>query len=481
MAELTTQTINSNTQVYGYDATWASLMDFMDKPQVWKEIFQETGNLMGLFEALTLSGAEVDVANHEITAFSEGAYEKTITFRVQVSTAAAGATMSFYMLAADYDTTTGRPYLRVGDALIIPKEYVEVDGVAATMDVRYHVLTVGATSTDLCTAKPVDILAEIAVAIPANTTVAVTGGGFAPGTSGRTPRNAGWYDHTFKTAIKKASFKIQGGQQATERYYEKLIGGGQGMFTKATMEADFDLNSQVNDEIWLGEEYTNTAITQTDSDSITHVPYGTKGVFHHLDEDGMRLVYDGTPNIFDCDQIKNALLSQGVTDVRVNGYFGPTLYKYMENAALDFIKEYSGGTDLMSALGQVGVAVRAINKNGILLSMNEMKSFANPVKLGLSSYDFSETGIILPETNVVVGSNSNGEGAKKMKNLVLGYRNYNGENRRRIMKFITGMSGLGIGGNQAASAYDELKGEMLTEFMVMFFKVNQGILMQKAA
>ncbi len=85
MAELTTQTINSNTQVYGYDATWASLMDFMDKPQVWKEIFQETGNLMGLFEALTLSGAEVDVANHEITAFSEGAYEKTITFRVQVS------------------------------------------------------------------------------------------------------------------------------------------------------------------------------------------------------------------------------------------------------------------------------------------------------------------------------------------------------------------------------------------------------------
>lgn len=481
MATLTTPSILTNTQTHGYDATWASLMSAMDKPQVWKELIQLYGPLMGMFEALHLSGAEVDVANHSETYFTEGSYERTVTIDTQAAVAAAGALFTFNLSASDYDTTTGRPYLQVGNTIYIPAEYCELNGVACTLPLAYHVISVGATAADNCTARPVDILGEVAVAVPANTTFMVSGGGYAPGTAGATPRNSGWYSATFKTAIKKSAAALIGGIQSTERYYEKLVGGGTGMFNKASIEADFDLNSQMNVEILIGEEYTNTNITQTDRDSVaTSGIYGTKGIMRHLDEDGMRLVYAGLPTITDCDQIKIALLSQGVTDTRANGYFGPNLYRYMENAGADWLKEYSSGTDLMKSYGEIGIEIKAIRKNGIVLALNEMKSFANPMKFGVSSYDFSDTGIILPETSVQTSMNANGEGAKKMKNLVIGYKSYNGENRRRIVNYLPGVNGLVQFGNQANDTYDDFRIQMLSEFMVMFFKANQGILMQKA-
>jgi hypothetical protein len=191
----------------------------------------------------------------------------------------------------------------------------------------------------------------------------------------------------------------------------------------------------------------------------------------------MRLVYNGTFTVPDFDQIKIALLSQGVTDTRANFFCGPTLHRYVENSGLEFLKEYSGGTDLMKNYSEMGIELPAIRKNGILTVLHELKSFANPVKFGISSYDFDTLGFILPETNVNVKMGADGV---KMQNVVLGYKNYNGENRTRIVKPIPGVNGHASSPNVAVNSYDEYKVQMLSEFMLMFFKANQAILVKKA-
>jgi len=476
MSTLSTQAITSNTQKFGYDATWSSLYDFALKPQVWGTLIKKYGPLMEMFEFLQFAGATTTVKSHTQDVQIEGSYERSITLGAEATAAAEGATFTFQLSADDYDTTTSRPYLLVDDKILIPKTYATLDGVAVTYPIWYQVQTVGVFGAD-CTAFPLDKDYGMSANIPISTVLMVSGGNYSPGSDGPGSKNSGWYEDTFYTAIKKSAFEIEGGVQSTERYYDNLIGGGQGMFSKASIEADLRLNSDINDEILLGHVPDNTNLTMANSNSVSSLVYGTKGILPHLEDDGMSLIYNGTFTIPDFDQIKTAFLSQGVTDTRANFFCGPTLHRYVENSGLEFLKEYSGGTDLMENYSEMGIELPAIRKNGILTVLHELKSFANPVKYGISSYDFDTLGFILPETNVNV--KMGGAGAK-MQNVVLGYKNYNGENRTRIVKPIPGVNGHASAPNVAVNSYDEYKVQMLSEFMLMFFKANQAILVKKA-
>jgi hypothetical protein len=67
----------------------------------------------------------------------------------------------------------------------------------------------------------------------------------------------------------------------------------------------------------------------------------------------------------------------------------------------------------------------------------------------------------------------------KMKNLALGYKNYNGENRTRINKVIPEVANVGAGGGDVAvDTYDDVRGTLLSEFMLIVLKRNQMILVQ---
>jgi hypothetical protein len=480
MSSLTPQSISSNTQKFGYDGTWSSLYSIMLTPQKWGEIIQKYGPLMGMFEALQFTGSTVNVKSHEEDVFIEGSLERSITLGVEATAATTGATFTFRLSSSDYDTTTGRPYLLVDDKILIPKEYMTIDGVAATYDCYYQVQTVGANSSANCTAFPENLLYAMSANIPIGTELMVTGGNYAPGSDGPGSRNSGWYEDTFYTNIKKRAFSIEGGQQSTERYFEKLQGGGTGIFNKASIETDFLLNSDVNDDILTGTVPDNTNLVMANRDSVNSIVYGTKGIIPHLADDGMELLYTDTFLTTDLDHIKTALLSQGVTDTNVNFFVGPTLYKYVENSALEFIKEYSGGTNLYSSFNQLGITLQSFKKNGIVTTLHELKSFANPVKFGISSYEYGKEGFIIPETMVTTSANRDGSGAKKIKNLVLGYKNYNGENRTRIVMPIPGVNGHASSPNVAVDSYDDYRVQMLTEYMLMFFKINQCIRVRPA-
>jgi hypothetical protein len=127
-------------------------------------------------------------------------------------------------------------------------------------------------------------------------------------------------------------------------------------------------------------------------------------------------------------------------------------------------------------MNEINVAFKFINKNGVYVTLKEIPSFSDPVAYGADAFDdyFKDLGMILPDADVTVKTGNIEEAsAVKLKNLTLGYKNYNGENRTRIIKDIPSVASAG---NIAVDTYDDSRGTMLSEFMLIFTNVNQSIL-----
>ena len=303
----------------------------------------------------------------------------------------------------------------------------------------------------------------------------VTPGNYAPGSDGAKAKSTGWYSKTYYTAIKKAAWHIEGSSQSNERYIEHLKGGGSGIMTRATMEADFALTKGINDELLIGEVPDN--LTQANRDSDDNTVFGTAGLWPTMNTYGMKQFYTAPYAITDFDAIKDLFLSQGVINSNAMFGVGSTLNRYIENSGLEFLKDYSGGTDLMKSFNSMGIEFKYIKKNSIQFQIQEIASFGDPTAFGNSNYYFKEAGFIVPDVDVTVRSDMGDAGtAIKLKNMRLGYKNYNGENRTRVVKVRPGMADInGMGGNIAVTAYDEIKGDMLSEFALFCLKPNQMI------
>lgn len=480
MATTTAGTITSNTVTGAYNASWASLFTLMLKPQYWDTLIQRFGPALGLFEALYFAGQTIDVKQHTHKVFEEGSYERAIvTGEAETAVAIAGADVTMLLAAAQFDAKD-KAFLQVGDKVMIPAKYLTYDGAATIMTQGYQVTAVSgdAGASKSYTLKPLDTKTALAVAIPGGTSLMVTGGNFAPGSQGALPKTMGWFEREYKTAIKRTAWAIEGSQQSDERYYDTLKGGGMGMFSKATIEADFRLNAAINDELLVGQVIDNLTLANRDSDNNT--ARGTKGIWPTLVEKGMKLYYNGAMTIPDFDNIKDLFISMGVTDTKASLFAGSELLKDLENSGLDFIKEFSGGTDFTKAFKGIGVEINAVKKNGIFMGFHELVNSSNPNKYGITDYNFPKWGFVIPDTQVTVREGSEGGVQMKMKNLVFGNKNHNGENRGRFINTIPGVNAMPgkVGTNIAVDRYDDVRGELGSEFMLIANKMEQAILIK---
>jgi hypothetical protein len=273
---------------------------------------------------------------------------------------------------------------------------------------------------------------------------------------------------------------MTGSIQSNQRYYETLRGGGTGVFTKATMEADFLLSKYINDDILLGVGVTNT-LTQVDRLGTARQATGTVGLLEHFRAAAMKQYYTLAYGYTDFDDIKDLLNSQGVANRDVTFFHGSLLGKQLENAGLDFVKEFSGGTDLMKTLNSVGIAFKAVQKNGVNFVFKEIPSFSDPTAYGAASFEdyFTGLGFIVPNVDVTVRGSADSPESFKLKNFVLGFKNYGGENRTRINKVLQGVATLGTATSPfARDTFDDSAGTMLSEYMVICLQRNAMILVQ---
>lgn len=479
MASISYSVATSNTVGAPMDATWSSLYSTMLTPQVWQELIQRFGYLPGLLDFLEHTGQVKNVKGQTITVYEEGALEKPIRIGSAISTGLAGADITFTLHADEYDTNN-HYYCQVGDDIVIPAAY-QPTGVK--IDRRYRIMSSAGDAGALTfTARPVSAdgntvtASQISTEVPSGTYLAVLGGSYAPGSQGAVAKSRGWYSRTFTTDIKRRAIEMEGSVQSDERYYETLKGGGKGMYTKASAEADFFLSADINDALFLSEENDNANLYLANKNSVNNDIRSTVGLWNHLDARGMEQTYTTSYTMDDFDLIHDYLVSQGVTSKDVTFFTGSDLRLGVENSLHEYIREYSGGTDLtdrnMKMFRDIGMGVSSVFKNGIRTLIFNLDSLDNVNKWAVSSLKTPELGFIIPQQDVTVRGVDSGTGTYKIRSLCLGYKNYNRENRTRVIQSVSGVNGMGF---PATNTYDYVGFELLSEFMLIANKVNQYI------
>lgn len=482
MSSTSNATLTSAATASAYTVTFDSTYNGMLTPQVWGELQKKYGKGIGIHDILYFAtDRKVPVQGSSEKVFEEGAWNKLITLDGDgIAVTAADTDITFKLATTDYDSNY-KVNLAVDDTIVIPAKYLEFE-TAATYDVRRYqvVSTSGSTNDVTYTATALDDGTEIATAVPGGTQLMVTPGNYAPGSDGPSPKSVGWYDKTYYTAIKRAGWRVEGSSQSNQRYVNNFMnlpskGSGQSIIARAQLKAEFDLTKAINDELLIGEVPDN--LTMANRDSEDNDVRGTRGLWPTLSTYGSRQMYTAPYSITDFDDIKDIFLSQGIINTNAVFGVGPTLYKYIENSGLDFIRDFSGGTDLMTTFNTMGIEFKAIKKNTINFMIQEIASFGDPTSFGASAYYFKEAGFICPDVdvNVRMGGNSESHGMK-LKNMLLGYKKGYGEDRTRVNKILGGVTNIsGLGGNIAVDTYDDIRGELLSEFMLLVLKPNQMI------
>lgn len=479
MSTVTTNAILSPTNNAVYGQGWNTVYDAMNVPQIWQELVKYYGPNIGLLEFAVMQGATTNIAGPTKTVWEEGSLVKLVKLNGEIAITAEDTNITFSLDADEFDANH-KCYLAVHDQLVIPAYYIEEDGAQSIVPAIYQVLSVDDITLDenaTWTAFPTRSDTAIAIAVPDDTELMVKPGNYANGVASGTAKSSGWYSRIFKTSTVKADMRIEGSIQSNEKYYEKLKGGGTGIFSKASMDMDFFLSKAINDEIFIGQGVTNT-VTQTTNNGDLNTITGTVGLLRHMSERANLQYYTTAYQSTDFDDVKDILTSQGVADRNVAFLMGSTLYKFVENSNLDFIKEYSGGTDLMKTFAQIQVAFQAVKKNGVFFTFKELPSLSDPTAYGAEAFDgyFKELGFILPDVDVTVRNSIESPESVKLKNFTLGFKNYLGENRTRIIKDIPGVANPNGGGGIAVNNFDEYRMTGLSEFSVIFNKVNQATL-----
>jgi len=481
MAAIPYSPASSTTKGAPYDATWSSLYSTMATPQIWNRLIQRFGYLPGLMDFFHHTGQTRNVKGQTMTVYEEGALEKPIRIGSDIAIGAAGQDITFTLHANEYDGNNDY-YCQVGDDIVIPAANQPV---GVKVDRRYRIMSDagGVPGAVVFTARPLSnagttvTASQIATKVDSGTYLACIGGSYAPGSQGAVAKSAGWYSRTFTTDIKRRAIEMEGSVQSDERYYETLKGGGQGMYTKASAEADFLLSADINDALLLSEVNENAALVLANKNAKNRAIRTTLGAWNTLDARGMEQSYNMAYDMDDFDLIHDYLRSQGVTANNVTFFTGSDLHRDVENSMHEYIRTYSGGTDLTTKnqglFKDIGLSVSAIQKNGMRTLLYNLDSLDNVNKWGVSSLKFPECGFIIPQQDVKTRGEGSIGGSHTFRNFTLGYKNYNREDRTRVIKSVSGVSG--FKDIPATSTYDYIGFELLSEFMLIFNKANQCV------
>ena len=469
---VTNATISGTMTPGAYTPAIDTIASFNLKPEFLGELYDMYGKGFGIFDILDLSGRTVNISSSTPKIIEKGALERSITLTGATAVTSAGG-------SATFTVATSGCYAGVGDKIVVPRAYLSTAAKAMFMDVAYQITSKDSTTTPgttVFTAYPADdTTSDIDTQIPIGAKLMVTGGNFAPGSEGPSSKNSYEYERTFYTSIKRAKFEVYGSQESEARWTMTLKNGAKGQISKASVEADFLLNSWINDDLFLGQVNDNN-ISLATGDSSTAYARGTNGLRYHLYNSASKQVYTGTTyELADLMDLKDCMLSQGVVTDKALICVGPELARSIQvNVGLETLKSYSGGTDLMTSLSKMNIGFNAFQVEGINYMIKEMTMFANPEKYGLSAYDWVQRfGFVIPEAVLTLKEVTNaGLSSFKGSNLMLGYKNANGENRTRVAQIVAGVNGLGY---QAANGYDMITGHMLTEYALIVAKANQLI------
>lgn len=464
--------LTSNVKTTGFTEQWHSIYDLEFEPQVYPQWFQKYNKGFGIKDWLYLAGQTFNVKSNTITAFEDGALVRPVQLNASGITAqtSPGDMITFRLHANEYNTD-GDTYLRVGDTISIPAKFMSGQSTPA----EFRVTAVGATASADCNAWPLDAAAQITSTVTASSYLMVGATRHARGTGQPSPRSYGAYSRTFTTGISKESLLIEGGQIMQASYRSKVKGGGDGLWNRAQLLAEFSLDNQLNYALLLSQENTND-LTEATQRSTNNAVRSTVGLWDHLEDYAQKLNFAIAFSLNDFYTAKELLRSQGVVDTEVLLGMGDKLSRGFETLGLEYLKEYSA-SNLLESMTKIGIRPKVITIGNVNFVAKEFAGLSNPQTFGTDADYWGNAGFMIPMSQVSVKSSDIAiegiEGGKVViPNVALGYVNNNGENRTRILKYVAGVTGVGL---DASHQYDEFSGYMLTEYMLVAMQVNQMI------
>lgn len=479
---------SSNTIVQYFNTQWISKNSAVIKPEVRAEAYKKYGKGIGARDFIFAAGKVIDIPNQTITVGLKESPLAVVTTHAEITTGSAGGDVTMYLASTCFDANGNGP-LRVGDTVLIPKTY---QAATCTTDREYWVSDIGsgAKTSKEYTLKPFakdggfyTVASQIATAIPAGTVLSIVSNAFAVGTDQPAGLTDSWETRTFKARESKESVDIEGGQIA-QSFYEYTQNEGNGnLLANAINEAEFRLDVKEARAFFHGEANDNSTMTQTSESGVSTLVVSGAGMWPTVDLYSQGLSYSGDfiiDNLYDAGMIFE---SKGVVGGSNMMFVGPELGRDVEAAALDYIKAFSGGTDLLDKVkGELGAEVTAFKLDGRVYQIMRPKELVDPTGLGLNingtyTYALATAGLIIPD--VKVSTTLNGK-MTTLDSVQLGYVNHNGENRRRIMKYKLGMHGLDGFGNQVSSGYDGLHIYLLTHYAGIFPNPDNWIKVTKS-
>lgn len=481
---------NSKTVAAPVNSTWLSTYDAMLEPAVIRRLYQNYGKQFGAIDFLRMSGQEINLARDTITSFAEGAQERPVKVKSNVTALTLNGSgnyeFQFYIDGDDYDSNS-LTYLRIGDSILIPGYYF-----GQTHDVTARVYEVGATAASLTKAVlfngTLGATNTLTQTFPADGYLQVGHTSYARGSGQPAARQFGFYSDSFKTAISKETIAMHGGVQAQEMYFDvKSEGRIKGKWGMHFAKADFALDKQQSTNIWQGEENSNTSnLTETDVDSASGTIKGTQGMWLHAEDNGSDHEYVDTFTVRDLDAVDDLFKATGVMTTEASILVGHKLYKQIQDSAHDYIQTYSGGTDLLTDnMSKVGFTASKWERSGIVYKLCNLAELSNNQTYGANQKNFwNYAGLVIPSEQVTVDDtsssiyNSEGRlgGKVTLANVSLGYLNNNQENRTRIVTDVAGVNGMGF---KATEQYDRSQLFMLSEYGVIANETSKWVRLYK--
>lgn len=458
----------SSTAQRGWFDQLLTPWDVALEEQDWMELIQKWGDGFKVLNFMALANKTVNVGSNEITLIEEGIIERPVTVSIPQSLSAPiDPTLTFSSADGSDD------YVREGMSLLVPAKYVT--GQDYDLELRLY------KSGGDWKGKSFSLTATIDTAVTTKEMI-LTASSYGEGANGIDPMASGFYERSTKGRIFKESFAIEGGRRFEEVFTAVKSKYGDGLLSKAQIEASFRLDSQKDAAILTANENTNTGLVTTSIAGGSNAVRSFKGLIPSMKEMAQELTWSTG---FDMDKfraVKAYLEAVSVLNREVDFMAGTGLIESIETNNIEWLKTNSSGHSFYENMKSVGFMAEKVFINSVMFNVMELHSFANINKFGAAEYGYRDMGMLFPkgQYNVTLQGKGMKEEKLKLPHLTLGYANNNGENRTHVVTYVKGNTDWPAGG-AAANSYDGVKFDMLTHIVPIWTNLYQTILVTKDA
>jgi len=480
--------IDSSVVSAYYNGPYLSVNSAVVKPQVYKTMFQQYGPGLTLLQWVRSAEKVVDVPwSSYITAIEQQSPLAAIKIGAAIATGDEGADITIVLHDDNYDANDYNP-VRLYDTILIPAEYQPATVYTSRL---YQVVTraTDANPYDTLTCRPFAADgtyvtdSQISTEVPTNSWLALGYTPYARGTGQPAGKTVGYTSRSHYPFLLKETDGIEGSVIATDFYEAAELNGK--FLSKALAQAEFRFEKQKDMAFSIGEYNDNALLVMTSDFGGSNKIQSGKGVVTWADELAQKYTYDKDTGFVvseDFDAIKIILESRGVTAPVIDWFVGSDLNTQVENSGLDFIREFSGGTNLKVG-DTVGIMLSAFQKIGKTFNLVPVASFTNPADMGLLLsdnyvYEYPTLGIMIPQASVTMKQFADKQNFT-IPTLALGEVNYGGENRGNILARLKGPNGV-FEGIDVATDSDGFFYYWMANFFTIVGGVQQWVVTRQA-